>query len=138
MSNVKFYDLRSETCASDLSVIFPGWNPAREKVVIISPHDDDAALGAGYLMLSCVEEGAGAHIIVMCDGRAGYTRPELRDDIVEIRKTETVKAYSTLGISAERIHRLDYPDFSLASYIDRKSTRLNSSHIPLSRMPSSA
>ena len=29
-------------------------------------------------------------------------------------------------------------DRGLAQYIDRKSTRLNSSHIPLSRMPSSA
>ena len=26
----------------------------------------------------------------------------------------------------------------VANYLDRKSTRLNSSHIPLSRMPSSA
>src|ERR1051326_5523399 len=29
------------------------------------------------------------------------------------------------------------PISTLASYVDRKSTRLNSSHIPLSRMPSS-
>ena len=28
--------------------------------------------------------------------------------------------------------------FRVANYLDRKSTRLNSSHIPLSRMPSSA
>ena len=30
------------------------------------------------------------------------------------------------------------PSHVIAAYADRKSTRLNSSHIPLSRMPSSA
>ena len=32
----------------------------------------------------------------------------------------------------------DYPSFEAFSKADRKSTRLNSSHITLSRMPSSA
>ena len=31
-----------------------------------------------------------------------------------------------------------HSDFGLPEWLDRKSTRLNSSHIPLSRMPSSA
>ena len=33
---------------------------------------------------------------------------------------------------------LDAPDFNLADIVDRKSTRLNSSHSDRSRMPSSA
>ena len=36
-----------------------------------------------------------------------------------------------------RVARIDLKTFRTAE-IDRKSTRLNSSHIPLSRMPSSA
>ena len=35
-------------------------------------------------------------------------------------------------------HSVDYKTSKSARYADRKSTRLNSSHIPLSRMPSSA
>ena len=48
----------------------------------------------------------------------------------------------TPGTGYEQSHGLDLDDikyFSLDLYDqDRKSTRLNSSHIPLSRMPSSA
>ena len=40
-----------------------------------------------------------------------------------------------LGFNA--IDTFNYKEFSI-EYIDRKSTLLNSSHIPLSRMPSSA
>ena len=36
------------------------------------------------------------------------------------------------------VHNLDAFSFGVWNMKDRKSTRLNSSHIPLSRMPSSA
>ena len=41
------------------------------------------------------------------------------------------------SVEDSAIDLINYASF-LAAYIDRKSTRLNSSHIPLSRMPSSA
>ena len=53
------------------------------------------------------------------------------------------KSYNTILISAPSGNRLNAnksPDSDKQSIdnLDRKSTRLNSSHIPLSRMPSSA
>ena len=49
------------------------------------------------------------------------------------------KAYSFVGGNNINIpNNISIDNLSLASVKDRKSTRLNSSHIPLSRMPSSA
>ena len=50
------------------------------------------------------------------------------------RGTDTERAIEARLIRA----RQEYAEADFYDYIDRKSTRLNSSHIPLSRMPSSA
>ena len=43
-----------------------------------------------------------------------------------------------IGVAAATSHSSANKGFLVAAGLDRKSTRLNSSHIPLSRMPSSA
>ena len=57
---------------------------------------------------------------------------ETREEIMEIVTKASDKSTTPYGIEVVdvRIKRVDLPD--------RKSTRLNSSHIPLTRMPSSA
>ena len=71
-------------------------------------------------------------------------RFELAEELVAL-----VEDYQTLGLTPEQKkivkERLSMPlehilreDFLAMLRRDRKSTRLNSSHIPLSRMPSSA
>lgn len=111
------YDLAEKRIGNDLEIIFPGFDPRRERVVLLSPHDDDAALGAGYLILACRSVNADVHVVVLCDGRAGYTRPELKETIVDIRRLETKRAYAKLGVARDRIHCFEYPDFSLQSYL---------------------
>ena len=49
-----------------------------------------------------------------------------------------VKELKRLGIIAETVTLSSFPEDAYLFSRDRKSTRLNSSHIPLSRMPSSA
>ena len=71
--------------------------------------------------------------------------PRLGDGVREIkliRETSSgnrIRVPATIDIVNGRIEFLKSP-FALKDEIkaDRKSTRLNSSHIPLSRMPSSA
>ena len=72
---------------------------------------------------------------------------QLRDILRELqtgRRLTVAVALSDLGVYAlsQRIgelRRLGWPiDRTMIRTRDRKSTRLNSSHIPLSRMPSSA
>jgi len=111
------YNLAEKKVGDSLEIIFPGFDARRERVVFLSPHDDDAVLGAGYLINACRLEAADAHIVVLCDGRAGYTRPEMKESIVDIRRSEARLAYAKLGIKKDRIHCFEYPDFSLQAYL---------------------
>lgn len=112
-SDFTYYDLRGEVSSSNIGLLFGDWQEKDERVIILSPHDDDGILGAGYAILAALVNGAEVHVVIFCDGWAGYSRPEDAEAIVERRQRETVAAYSLLGVSEEHIHRLDYPDFSV-------------------------
>ena len=109
----RFADLRRRLLSDDIGLLFPGWQAEDERLLVLCPHDDDGVLGAGYAILAAQERGAEAHLAVFCDGWAGYSRPEEASTIVARRRQETVAAYALMGIPAERIHRLDYPDFAV-------------------------
>ena len=113
----RFYDLRRQVGSPDISLLLPEWQDGRERVLVLSPHDDDALLGAGYLMLACLARGADVHVCIFCDGRAGYSQPEQRETIVATRRQETLAAYKALGLTEGQVHSLGYPDFSLVSYV---------------------
>ncbi len=112
-----YYDLRRGTASDDIATLFPEWQASAEHVVVFSPHDDDGLLGVGYLILAARANRAAVTVVIFCDGRAGYSRPEERDAVVATRRAETVEAYGRLGVPPERIVRLDYPDFSVAGWI---------------------
>jgi len=112
-SDFTYYDLRRRVSSPDIELLFPSWQEGDERVMILCPHDDDGILGAGYAIVAALANGAEVHVFVFCDGWAGYSRPEDAETIVERRERETVAAYGLLGVSAEQVHRLDYPDFSL-------------------------
>ena len=53
--------------------------------------------------------------------------------------TELGLIYAIMALGVYLTFRtLDFPDLTVDGSLDRKSTRLNSSHMPVSRMPSSA
>ncbi|MGI6209359.1 MAG: PIG-L family deacetylase, partial [Anaerolineae bacterium] len=81
----RYYDLRSRIKSNDISLIFPGWEPGNERVAVLTPHDDDGALGAGYLTMAALANGADVFVLVFCDGWAGYSTPEEASTIVEVR-----------------------------------------------------
>ncbi|MGQ9629988.1 MAG: PIG-L deacetylase family protein [bacterium] len=110
----RYYDLRRGVRSREIDLIFPGWNCGDERIAVLSPHDDDGILGAGYAILAALANGGEVYIFIFCDGRAGYSFPEDKDGIVERRREETSAAYRILGIQKGHIVRFDYPDFSLA------------------------
>ncbi len=112
-----YYDLQMSVKSNDVGLIFNCWHGEDERVVILSPHDDDALLGAGYLILAVMKAGGEPYIVVYCDGRGGYSSVDLKDKIVSIRRCESLNAYKKLGVKEENIMHLDYPDFSLRSYV---------------------
>lgn len=112
-----FYDLRARVRSTDISLLFSGWEQGAERVAVLSPHDDDGVLGAGYALLAAQAFGAEVYVFILCDGRAGYTSLEEKDGIVARRKAEAYSAYGELGVPRERILRFDYPDFSLHPFL---------------------
>jgi len=113
----RYYDLRRRQGGTSIELLFPGWQAGDERVAIFSPHDDDAALGAGYLLLAALANGAQGFVCIFCDGWAGYSHPEEAGTIVATRAQETRSAYAELGLDEEHIIRLDYGDFSVLPYI---------------------
>jgi LmbE family N-acetylglucosaminyl deacetylase len=113
-----YYDLRGGIKSRDISLLFPGWGQgegelsSHEHLAIISPHDDDGVLGAGYLILAALANGARVTLVVVCNGCFGYSHPADKPTIVARRKAETLAAYRLLGLSEDDIIFLDYPDFS--------------------------
>lgn len=115
--DVRYYDLHAHRQSGEIELLFPGWQFGDERIAVLCPHDDDGILGTGYAMLAAQANGASIYPIIFCDGRAGYSRIEDKDTIVARRRDETTRAYETLGIPADNIVRLDYPDFSLAGWV---------------------
>ncbi len=108
-----YYELIGGRKGDTPDPVFRNWAGADERVVILSPHDDDALLGAGYMMMACLQEKAEVTVLICCDGQAGYSDPKEKEQIVAVRRIETEAAYGSLGLPTNRIVRLDIPDLSL-------------------------
>lgn len=110
---MKFTYCNTDTdCVSgDIDLLFPDFGE-KEVLAVMSPHDDDAILGAGYAMLAAQQAGAEVYVVIFCRGDAGYSTPEEKDTIEEVRCRETVDCYGRLGVSEDHILRMGFPDFS--------------------------
>lgn len=117
MSERNYFDIPRNIFGESPDILFQDWNPADESVVILSPHDDDAVIGAGYMIDMLLHANIPVKIIIFCKGDAGYSVAGLRDVIVDTRKEETLLAYSHLGMAAEDIVMLDKPDFGLRRHV---------------------
>jgi LmbE family N-acetylglucosaminyl deacetylase len=115
MEYISFKKLRRD---DRISLFFPGWKPG-EKVAFYSPHDDDAVLGAGYLLLATLTAGGIPHVFIFCRGDAGYSTAAEKKGLAKKRKEEASRAYGILGVPPENIRFFDIPDFSLMARLDR-------------------
>jgi LmbE family N-acetylglucosaminyl deacetylase len=111
--------VRSDTLAQAMR----SEDPSKERWLFISPHDDDACIGAGLWMQAATQAGANVHVLVVTDGRMGYCNPEERNSIVETRRTETAVAYKLLGVKTDDRHliHLGYPDAGLVTVQGRRA-----------------
>jgi LmbE family N-acetylglucosaminyl deacetylase len=116
---MRFIDFAKSTESRKIETLFPGWERG-ETVAFLSPHDDDAVLGAGYLVQAVKEAGGFSLVVVFCRGDAGYSRSQARKDIVRVRRKEAKAAYASLGIEPENMEFLGFPDLSLMTYVNRR------------------
>lgn len=115
---MEFIDFRARTRSARLAAIFPGWRRG-EGVAFFAPHDDDVALGAGYLLQAVLRNGGRPVVIVFCRGDAGYSSPSAKKTIVSVRRSEAAQAYLRLGVPEEKIRFLGTPDFTLMTTVSR-------------------
>ncbi len=115
---MEFVDFPALARGQALDLIFPGWAEG-ERVAFYSPHDDDALLGAGYLIQAVLAQRGRPFVLVFCRGDAGYSTVEDKSAIVALRKKETLRAYAELGVAGSDILHLDAPDFGLMPSVGR-------------------
>ncbi len=106
-----YCDTNTKQVTDNIDLLFPGFG-SDEVLVVMSPHDDDAIIGAGYAMVAAQAAGAEVYVMIFCRGDAGYSTIGEKATIEEVRKQETDDCYGRLGIAADHIIRLNYPDFS--------------------------
>ena len=117
MDRFTFLNTNTKEKTNSLEALFPGWDGPQERVMVYSPHDDDAILGAGYAIRAAIEDGAEVFLTIVCNGHCGYSYPEEKDTIVETRRGEAYDCYERFGIARDHILRLEFPDFSALQYV---------------------
>lgn len=101
------------------------WKGDQERFLFVSPHDDDALLGAGLLMQAAQRENVSVHLVIVTDGAMGYCVPEDRLAVSGIRRAETFAAYQSLGLPADNIIWMGFPDCQLSNYLGRQPATSN-------------
>lgn len=113
MQSIKYIDINERIVSNKIETLFPLWSESSERICILSPHDDDAIIGAGYVISAAVKRNIEVFIIMFTNGDLGYSNVSQKNNIVEIRKFETLKAYRRIGVKEENIIRFNYNDLSL-------------------------
>jgi LmbE family N-acetylglucosaminyl deacetylase len=104
---------------SHLADVSQTWQGKKQHFLMISPHDDDAVLGAGLLIQLAKRENIPVYILIVTDGRMGYCSEDEKDSISEIRRNESYECYQSLGVPKKNIIWLGFPDCRLNNYRGR-------------------
>ncbi|MBO3461300.1 PIG-L family deacetylase [Aetokthonos hydrillicola Thurmond2011] len=87
---------------------------SQKSMMVFSPHQDDETFGCGGMIALKREQGIPVAVTFLTDGQGfGGSDAQTKNEIVEIRKQEAVKALQILGVEQSRIHFLEKPDGTL-------------------------
>jgi LmbE family N-acetylglucosaminyl deacetylase len=114
-ANAEFRVFRRDRELAGVSDVFAPW-AKREHWLFVSPHDDDALIGAGLWIQALLSATTSVTIAIVTDGRMGYTDPAGRETIVARRKDEADRAYHALGLAPGAVRHLGFPDGSLVQH----------------------
>lgn len=81
--------------------------PTGVDLLVIAPHPDDEVLLAAGLMAATVKRGGHVAVIIVTNGDSTCERDGY------LREAESVAGLATLGVKAEDVHFLGYPDGAL-------------------------
>lgn len=96
------------SCAHSTSLPLTASRTNGVRWLVIAPHPDDEALIAGGVLARAVEHHEPAAVIVMTNGDYDCVVDGMK------RQSESLRGLAALGLNAEHVHFLGYPDGSLA------------------------
>ena len=91
------------------------------RLLVVAPHPDDESLGSGGLIQAILAQGGEVRVVLMTNGDGQMLAPLVLEkdpapnpqDYIYIgkeRQTESLAALKELGVSAEKVYFLGYPD----------------------------
>jgi LmbE family N-acetylglucosaminyl deacetylase len=83
--------------------------------LVIAPHPDDETLGAGGLIAALRSQGVDVSVVAVTDGEHAYADAEPAA-LAAVREREQTAALARLGVPADKIHRLRFPDSDVTSF----------------------
>ena len=90
----------------------PEETPNMPRVLVITPHPDDAEGGAGATIAKWADQGSWIGLVVCTNGDKGTSDPEMKPEhMAEIREAEQLAAAKILGI--KHVSFLGFPDQGL-------------------------
>lgn len=87
-----YIDFRKGEVSSNIELLFPDWEGEKEHVAVLGPHDDDPLIGAGYALDAAAANGAELYAVLFCKGDCGYSSPEEKEGIVDVRRAALARA----------------------------------------------
>jgi len=92
--------------------------------LVFAPHPDDEALGCGGTIALKAAAGAPITVVIMTDGRASHAGRIDAARLVALRREETLNAAQCLGLRAQDVVFLDFPDHELSAHAAEAQARV--------------
>jgi len=89
-----------------------------ERLVVVAPHPDDEILTCGALLHLLAQRGRQILVLAVTDGEASHPGSPAwpRERLRHARRDETVAALACLGITSDRVRRLEVPDGGVTAH----------------------
>ena len=95
---------------------------ASDRVIVVAPHPDDEVLGAGGVIQQALSAGADVRVVYLTNGDHNQIAFKLYKHALHLnareylafgerRRTEAIRAAALLGLAADRLTFLGYPDW---------------------------
>ena len=118
------------------------------RVLVVAPHPDDETIAPGGLIQEALANGSQVKVVIVTNGDGQFMAPAIfgMEDALtpagyvsmgERRQAESLKALKQLGVPAENIIFLGYPDRGIEPMLNSNWTEAQSYTAPFTRMSQS-
>jgi glycosyltransferase involved in cell wall biosynthesis/LmbE family N-acetylglucosaminyl deacetylase len=84
---------------------------ASRPCLVVAPHPDDEVLGCGLAIAAKARAGAPVRVLIVTDGRHSHRSALLSpDQLIALRRRESLEACARLGLAPDQVRFLDFED----------------------------